>query len=161
MRGGVLAAMLLCIALGMALAFAPARMRKACLALLAMCAALGFAARVPSTLSGAVFLASWISVIACAAAVHLPRGVPATAAALLSVDAGLCAGMLIALEGRAFDLPLALCGSLALVPATLAVRRRLAIAARVASSWLIAIAVLAAALPYLPVTPGYLPDHLE
>ena len=139
MRGGVLAAMLLCIALGMALAFAPARMRKACLALLAMCAALGFAARVPSTLSGAVFLASWISVIACAAAVHLPRGVPATAAALLSVDAGLCAGMLIALEGR----------------------RRLAIAARVASSWLIAIAVLAAALPYLPVTPGYLPDHLE
>jgi len=29
------------------------------------------------------------------------------------------------------------------------------------SSWLIAIAVLAAALPYLPVTPGYLPDHLE
>ncbi|HET6972107.1 MAG TPA: hypothetical protein VFH92_13350 [Phenylobacterium sp.] len=31
----------------------------------------------------------------------------------------------------------------------------------VGASWLIAIAALAAALPFLPVTPGYLPDHLD
>jgi len=29
------------------------------------------------------------------------------------------------------------------------------------SSWVIAIAALAATLQLLPVTPGYLPDHLE
>jgi uncharacterized membrane protein len=28
-------------------------------------------------------------------------------------------------------------------------------------SWLIAIVVLVVALRFLPVTPGYLPDHLE
>jgi hypothetical protein len=43
--------------------------------------------------------------------------------------------------------------------------RRIARLARwglaIAASWLIAIAALAAALPLLPVTPGYLPDHLD
>jgi len=31
----------------------------------------------------------------------------------------------------------------------------------VMSSWVIAVAVLALTLQLLPVTPGYLPDHLE
>jgi len=38
---------------------------------------------------------------------------------------------------------------------------RLALALKVVASWLIAIAVLAASLSFLPVTPGYQPDHLE
>ena len=43
-------------------------------------------------------------------------------------------------------------------------RRRfssLALALKVLASWLIAIAVLVASLSFLPVTPGYQPDHLE
>jgi hypothetical protein len=32
---------------------------------------------------------------------------------------------------------------------------------KVLASWLIAIAVLVASLSFLPVTPGYQPDHLE
>lgn len=171
MRGGVLEAALLCAALGIALAYAPARARSGCLALLAASSALAFTLGLHSVLGNSmlsdivlgdiVLLAGWLSVIACAGSVHLPKGLPAAAAALLSVDAGLCAGALVALEGRAFDLPLALCGAFALVPAAFAVRKQRSIAAKVASSWLIAIAVLASALPYLPVTPGYLPDHLE
>jgi hypothetical protein len=35
------------------------------------------------------------------------------------------------------------------------------LAPRIVSSWLIAVALLAATLQMLPVTPGYLPDHLE
>jgi hypothetical protein len=35
------------------------------------------------------------------------------------------------------------------------------LAIKVVSSWVIVIAVLAATLQVLPVTPGYLPDHLE
>ncbi len=161
MRGGVLAAALACAALGLALAFAPRRTWMACLPLLAASSLAGLAIAVPPARADVLYPVVWISVIACAAAVHLPRGVPAALGCLLSIDAGSCAGALVSLEGHGRDLPLALCGALALVPAALAVHWRLPIAAKVASSWLIAIAVLAAALPYLPVTPGYLPDHLE
>jgi hypothetical protein len=41
------------------------------------------------------------------------------------------------------------------------VDRRLSIALRVVASWLIAVAVLGVALHLLPVTPGYIADHLE
>jgi hypothetical protein len=41
------------------------------------------------------------------------------------------------------------------------VGQRVPIAPKVVSSWLIAVALLAATLQVLPVTPGYLPDHLE
>jgi hypothetical protein len=38
---------------------------------------------------------------------------------------------------------------------------RAPIVVKVVSSWLIAVAVLAATLQFLPVTPGYMPDHLD
>lgn len=161
MRGGVLAATLLCAALGVALAFAPRRTWPACLALLAGATMPGLALPIPPAIAGAVFLCGWLSVIACAATVHLPRGLSPGPAMLLSFNAGLWSGALVALDGHGPDVFHAWCGVLALLPATLAPRWRLAVAAKVVSSWLIAIAVLAAALPYLPVTPGYLPDHLE
>ena len=47
------------------------------------------------------------------------------------------------------------------MPAAWLIGRKASIAVKVASSWLIAMAVLAALLPFLPVTPGYLPDHLD
>jgi hypothetical protein len=40
-------------------------------------------------------------------------------------------------------------------------RRGLRLAVKVVVSWLIAIALLNAVLRLLPVTPGYLPDHVE
>jgi len=161
MRGGVAAAMLLCAAFGVALAFAPRRVRVACFLTVAISAMCGFALTLPQAAIDLVFLCGWLSVIACAATVHLPRGLSAQLAILLAVDAGLCSGAMIAFEGHWYHLPAAWLCMLALVPALLAVRWRVPVAAKVMSSWLIAIAVLAAALPYLPVTPGYLPDHLE
>jgi hypothetical protein len=50
---------------------------------------------------------------------------------------------------------------LACLPAAWVTNRRVLIALRVAASWLIAVAMLGALLQFLPVTPGYLPDHLE
>jgi uncharacterized membrane protein len=41
------------------------------------------------------------------------------------------------------------------------VNRRISIALRVVASWLIAVVVLVVALRFLPVIPGYVPDHLE
>lgn len=50
---------------------------------------------------------------------------------------------------------------LALLPASLIADRRVLLALRVIGSWLIAVAMLGALLQFLPVTPGYLPDHME
>ena len=47
------------------------------------------------------------------------------------------------------------------LPASWVVARTTSIPVKVVSSWVIAVAVLAATLQLLPVTPGYLPDHLE
>jgi hypothetical protein len=50
---------------------------------------------------------------------------------------------------------------LAGLPAVWIVDRRVLIAVRVVASWLIAVAMLGALLQFLPVTPGYMPDHME
>jgi len=51
--------------------------------------------------------------------------------------------------------------ALALLPALWIVDRRVLIALRVVASWLIAVAMLGAMLQFIPVTPGYMPDHME
>jgi hypothetical protein len=59
----------------------------------------------------------------------------------------------------------ALCAAAGLVlarlPAAWIVDRRVLIALRVVASWLIAVAMLGALLQFLPVTPGYMADHME
>ena len=50
---------------------------------------------------------------------------------------------------------------IAIAPVVCVARKGWSIANRVVASWLHAIATLNATLPLLPVTPGYLPDHLE
>lgn len=50
---------------------------------------------------------------------------------------------------------------LARLPAAWIVDRRVLIALRMVASWLIAVAMLGALLQFLPVTPGYMPDHME
>jgi hypothetical protein len=160
MRVGVVPAALLFVALGLALAFAPRSARAA--SLLALIATLGVFTFVPTPqawLEG-VFLGCWIAVIATAASVHL-RGLGLLAALVLSVDAGIWASAVISLSGSRLDLLKALPCSLILLPASWVVRRYDSVPVKVVSSWIIAVAVLAITLQLLPVTPGYLPDHME
>jgi hypothetical protein len=49
----------------------------------------------------------------------------------------------------------------AITPSAWVTRRHGPIPVKVTSSWLIAIAALTVLLQFLPVTPGYIPDHLE
>lgn len=153
--------MLLCAAWGLALAFAPRRAWMASFAVLLAMVAAARAFPLPRALAELAFLACWLDVVVTAAAAYLPGGPNAATALLLSVIAGLCGGAVLALEGNGADLARALACGATLLPAALMVRWRWPVAARVAASWLIAVAVLAAVLPWLPVTPGYLPDHLE
>jgi hypothetical protein len=161
MRGGTLLPALLYTAVGLALAFAPRRAWKPSLAALTITTCVLVIVPLPSGWLQNIFLGGWISVAASAASVHLPRGLNSRGAFALSVNAGLWSGGVIALAGSRLDLLRALPCAFVLLPAALTVDQRKPIIVKVVSSWLIAVAVLAAILRFLPVTPGYMPDHIE
>jgi hypothetical protein len=116
---------------------------------------------VPPVWLEAIFLGCWISVIATAASVHVHRGLLPFAALALSLNAGVWASAVVTLSGSRLDLLKALPCVLIFLPASWIARRYHSIPVKVVSSWVIAVAVLAATLQLLPVTPGYLPDHME
>ena len=161
MRGGALPPALLCAAVGLALAFVPRRAWMPSLVTLTMTTAVIAALPIPSEWLEGVFLGCWASVAATAVAVHLPRGMTPRGAAGLSFNAGLWSGADIALAGSRLDIVKAVACVLLLFPAAFVVDRRVPIIVKVVASWLVAVAILAAALPFLPVTPGYLPDHMD
>lgn len=161
MRSAALAAALLFAAVGLAIGCAGGRTRTWCLAALAVAGIAAARAPIPACWREAAFFGVWVATAAAAAAAHLPKGPPGIAAIALSAGAGLCAGAAIAAAGTPMDLIAALPCALAFAPAAMCIGAGRSIAIRIAASWLIAIAVLAAALQLLPVTPGYLPDHLE
>jgi hypothetical protein len=116
---------------------------------------------VPEIWREAVFLGCWISVIVTAATVHFARGQNRWATVALSLNAGLWASAVISLSGSRIDLLEALPCVLIFFPASWIVARYGSIPVKVVSSWIIAVAILSATLQLLPVTPGYLPDHIE
>jgi hypothetical protein len=160
MRGGALPPALLAAALALALSFAPRRAAAQALVLLAAGALATVATPIPAGARDGVFLGAWLSIAATALSVHLPNGLPRTPALALSLNAGLWCGALVSAAGQPVDLLKAAPCTLLLVPAA-ALAGRAPVAVKVAASWLVAVAVLCAALQFLPVTPGYLPDHLD
>jgi len=149
------------MALGLTLAFSPRRTWLLSIALLVTSAISIVLTTVPLSWVEGVFLACWISIAANAAAVHVPKGLNTPAAVALSINAGTWVGAVTALSGPKFNLVKTLPCVLALLPAAFIIGRRAPIVVKVAASWLVAVAVLAGTLQLLPVTPGYLPDHLE
>jgi len=159
--GGAIVPALVLAAVGLALAAAPrSAWRPALLALVAT-TTLGATAPLPASWADAVFLGCWISVAAGAAAVHWPGGLGGTAALALAINGGAWAGAAGAVTGRPLDALAAAPAALVVLPAAWLAQRRAGVAVKVGASWLITVAVLATALQFLPVTPGYLPDHLD
>lgn len=78
----------------------------------------------------------------------------------MSVNAGLWCGLLVALGGSPSVLLEVAPWVLLCLPGAWLVKTGKGVAIKVVSSWLIAIAVLAAALSTVPL-PGYMPDHME
>jgi hypothetical protein len=143
------------------LAFSPRRAWPVSIALLVTSTIVIVLIAVPQTWMEGVFLGCWISIVATAAAVHAPKGLSVAAAVALSVNAGIWVGAVTALSGPRLNLVKTLPCVLALLPAAFIIGRRAPIVVKVVASWLVAVAVLAGTLQLLPVTPGYLPDHLE
>ena len=161
MRGGALPPALLAAALGLALAFVPRRAIAPGAAVFAGVAAAVSLARIDPAWADAIFYACWASVIVTALSVHLPKPLGLRAGVLLAANAGLWAGAVIAAAGAPLDLAKALPWVLICLPASLLVSRRMGIAIKVVASWLVAVSVLAAALPTLIPTPGYVGDHMQ
>ena len=160
MSGGVLLIALLCVALGLMLSFVA---RKTMLIGLAALAAAGVAA---AALPGGAAIGLPNAVIACATSaaltalcIHLPERAGRAAAVPLSANAGFWCGLLAG-QMLPWQMPLlALPIAVALAGRWL-IARGWPIVLKVLSGWLIAIAILAAALPLI-TTPGYVPDHME
>ena len=160
MRGGALPPALLSAALGLALAYAPPRARAAAVALLWLAAPLAALVTLAPRWEEPVFLACWAGVIVAAASVHWPRGLSTAAALALALAIALLAGATTAVAGTMPALLVAMPWVLVTIPAAWLIAHGRGIAVKIVSSWLIAIALLSAALPLTP-TPGYEPDHLE
>ena len=160
MRGGSLPPALLSAALGLALAYAPARARSAAVLVLWIAAPLVALVSLAPHWEEAVFLACWAGVILAAASVHLPRGLGTQLALVLALAIAVLAGMVSAVAGSLPTLLLALPWVLVTIPAAWLIAHGRGTGVKIVSSWLIAIALLSAALPLTP-TPGYEPDHLE
>ena len=160
MRGGALPPALLSAALGLALAYAPPRAR--CAGVLVLCIAAPLVALISLSphWEEAVFLACWAGVMLAAASVHLPRGLSTPTAVALALAIAVLAGAVTAVAGSGPALLIALPWVLVTIPAGWLIAHGRGIAVKIVSSWLIAIALLSAALPLTP-TPGYEPDHLE
>jgi hypothetical protein len=116
---------------------------------------------IPDECLEGVFLRCWASVAATAATVHLSRALTQNSAVGLSLNAGIWSGADVALTSLQLETSKALVCVLLLFPAAFVIDWRASNIVKVVASWLIAVAILAASLQFLPVTPGYLPDHLE
>jgi hypothetical protein len=159
-RGGALPPALLSAALGLALAYAPPRARFAAVLVLWIAAPLMALISLAPRWEEAVFLACWGAVILAAASVHLPRGLSTQFALALGLAIAVLAGAVSAVAGSLPTLLIALPWVLVTIPAAWLIAHGRGIGVKIISSWLIAIALLSAALPLTP-TPGYVPDHLE
>jgi len=160
-RGGALPPALLIAALGLALAFAPRKIFIPAMIAMAIPAVVVGFVPIGQQWADPLFFGCWASVLACALAVHLPRGLGPRLAILLALDGGFWAGAVIAVAGKPIDLLISLpCVLLALPGAWLVATKR-QIAVKVLASWLIAVALLAATLQITTPTPGYVPDHMD
>lgn len=161
MRGGALPPALLASALGFALAFAPRRAIPPAVAVFVAIAVAAGHLKPDPHLADAIFYLCWGSVVVTALSLHLPGGVRLWLAQVLAANAGVWAGLVIAVAGVPLDLAKALPWVLICLPAAWLISRRFQIAIKVVASWLIAISLLAAALPATTPTPGYVGDHME
>ena len=160
MRGGSLPPALLSAALGLALAYAPPRARSAAVPVLWIAAPLVALVNLSPRWEEPVFLACWAGVIMAATSVHLPRGLNTPLVFALALAIAVLAGAVTSVAGSLPTLLIALPWVLVTFPAAWLIAHGRGIGVKIVSSWLIAIALLSAALPLTP-TPGYEPDHLE
>lgn len=162
MRGAVLPSALLDVALGLILALAPRRVCWYGLGTFVGVSLSCFFVPLPRLGQEQTLLGCWISVIATASAIYLVRELRLRAALTLSINAGFWSASTIAFTESPLAVFVGFSAALvAVLAGCFAKWWRARIVLKIVASWLIAVAALVSLLQFLPVTPGYLPDHLE
>lgn len=159
MKSSLIAAALLLVVLGFALAFLPRRAALRGVVLAASLVVVG--AVLPRVAASLAFAGTWGSLSVAALAVYWPELVrrwPWLGWALPAI-AGLWAGLLAGQDGGLATAAQVLPALLAAVPAAWSIARGWALVPRVVTSWLLAVALLMGAIPYLVDHPGYVADH--
>jgi hypothetical protein len=159
-NAGLLPFILMAAAVALALAIPPWRLALGGLAGFAMCALIMGALPVPQGVGSLIVAGFWLSTVAAAALVLIPRALPPALAIAAALNAGVWFGGMASLSGTRLALPLAIPVTLFFVPGRWFMYRRQQIVLKVLSSWLIAVSVLATFVSLVP-TPGYVPDHME
>ncbi len=150
---------LLGAALGLALS-GPARPAPwPALGLFAIVALLSSFVSIPDDWRLYVATGAALSVTVSAACTYLPR-LPRYAGWALAANAGFWLGALVGGQGKGVLLALMLPWPLLVIPANLLSQRRARLAVQIVASWLVAVSILAAALPLVTV-PSYTSDHME
>jgi len=160
MNGGILPIALIVATLGLLLSRATARAAWLGFIGLIVSAAIVSMIPLPATLTEMAFVGLWLSLIGSAALVFLARPLPERWIIPAAANAGTWAGALASLSGRHAGLAACLLLALLFIPGRWIAEHGMAIALKVAASWLIAIATLAIFVSLTP-TPGYKPDHME
>ena len=160
MNGGMLPLLLICTTVGLVLSLVGRRDALLGLAAIALSALAVSLLEFPPEASKIVFAGLFVSTIATAVMVYLPRSWPRYWAIPIALNAGGWAGALASLSGMHSGLWLALPLCLLCVPGRLIEQRGLGIAVKVAASWMIAISSLSLFVSLMP-HPGYVPDHME
>ena len=156
---GPLAPLLAVLACSLAIATASLRTQAICLAILVGAAVATASLGVPADLAMPAAIGCWGATAASAMVACIGRSWRRVAIAT-TLHCAIWIGLLTSADPR-IALFRSFLGLLALPVAAGFVRCGAGIALRVAASWLLATALLCTTLPFLPVTPGYLPDHLE
>jgi hypothetical protein len=160
MRDTLLPVALLGASLGLSTGLAPAGTIRICvLTLAAMAVTVGC---VRGEVTDHILVPAWIAVALGAGTSWLPvhRRRHAMMLGLGCLSGGLAGTLPTASAGMSITV-FASALTLAAAASAILFARGWILPARVVASWLVAIAALNVTLTLLPVTPGYLPDHLE
>ena len=161
MNAGILPMLLVGTAVGLVLTLVRSwQIALAGAAAFAFSAVLTSATAYPEEADSFVHLGVWISVIATAALILVPKDLPVAVPLAVVINAGGWLGALCSLAGAPENLLFAVPLTFFFVPGRWFRYRGYEIALKVLSSWLIAVAALATLVSLVP-TPGYQPDHME
>lgn len=160
MRGGVVPPALLFVALTCMLAFARPRDRLPAIAAALIAAVVIAQVPLPPRWVEPIFLGCWASTVGTATLVHFRSLLTGRRTLAVGLNDGIWAGATVAIAGTTLDVAKAAPWLVLVIPGAWLVVTGRGVAVKVASSWLIAIALLVAVLPIVP-TPGYAPDHME
>lgn len=152
---------LLCAVAGMMLAFIPSRSGLLGGLLLVLFAAGGIEIPARPQVVGVVLGGCWASLVVCALCVFWPRRLSIPLVYFLAANAGIWSGLALATNADGASSLLPVAALLIGLPASLAVHKGYQIAPRVVTSWLLAVAMIAAILPLVVKHPGYVADHME